>query len=196
MTDEDWRTQEPLKEKIGCSSTRCDQDLHCFRKIRPGRGQKYRNVICHQCGVNLIDWDRLDKRDLGDVEYTFTSLQRELIRHHFWHINIDEKAIARARKAGFTKIKTRIKNLLERSLRPPHNEIWRDGYQTPYSGDIIFYAQHSTSTCCRKCLEEWYGIDRNRRLTDEELSYFAELIMRYISYRLPDLADEGIKTMG
>jgi len=195
MTDADWRTQGKL-EKIGCSSTRCDKDLHCFRKIRPGRGQTYRNVVCHQCGINLIDWERLDKRDLGDIEYTFTSLQREMIRHHFWHIDIDENAITRARKAGFSKIKTRIHNLLERSLRPPHNEIWRDGYQTPYSGDIIFYAQHSTSTCCRKCLEEWYGIDRTRRLTDEELSYFAELIIRYIRYRLPDLAEEGIKIMG
>lgn len=192
MNDEDWRVQEPLKEKIGCSSSKCDKDLHCFRKIRPRHGQTYRNRVCHQCGVNLIDWDRLDKKDLSDVEYTFSSLQKELIRHHFWHIDIDEKAVANARKIGLLKIETRTRNLLERCLRPPHDKIWRDGYQTPYSGNIIFYAQHSTSTCCRKCLEEWYGIDKNRSLTDEEMDYFIELIMRYICYRLPDLTKEGI----
>jgi hypothetical protein len=200
MTDEDWRTQEPLKEKIGCSSTRCDKGLHCFRrqfkKQRRLPSQTYRNGTCYKCGADLIDWERLDKKDLKDVEYTFTSLQHEMIRHHFWHINIDAKTVSKARRAGMLKIKTQLYNRLEKTLKPPHKEIWHDGYQTAYSGDIIFYAQHSTSTCCRNCIEEWYGIDRNRSLTDDEVNYFAELIMRYIRYRLPDLADEGIKIMG
>jgi len=201
MTNEDWRTQEPLEEKIGCSSTRCDRDLHCFRKQfqrgqRRQPGETFRNNVCYKCGVDLIDWGRLDKKDLRDAEYTFTALQHELIRHHFWHIDFDAKAISKAKKAGILKLKTQIHNRLQKALKPPHKEIWHDGYQTPYSGDIIFYAQHSTSTCCRNCVEEWYGIDKNRSLTDEELNYFEELIMLYIRHRLPDLADEGTKIMG
>jgi hypothetical protein len=200
MTDEDWRTQEPLKEKIGCSSTRCDKDLHCFRrqfkKKRRLPGQTYRQGTCYECGADLIDWDRLDKKDLKDVGYTFASLQREMFRHRYWHIAIDDKAIKKARKSGLLKLRARIHNRLNSALRPPHKEIFRDGNQTPLSGDIIYYAQHSTSTCCRNCVEEWYGIDRNRNLTDDEVNYFAELIMRYIQYRLPDLTENGIKIMG
>jgi len=191
MTSEDWLAQEPLEERITCSSTRCDRDLHCFRKIRPRLGQTYRNTVCYQCGADLINWDRLDKKDLKDVQYTFASLKREMIRHHFWHIDIDENALMKARKAGLLKIRNQLRKRLERSLMPPSKEIFRDGWQTPFSGDIIYYAQHSTSTCCRKCVEEWYGINKNRSLTGEELEYFIELIMLYIHHRLPDLTENG-----
>lgn len=61
------------------------------------------------------------------------------------------------------------------------------------SGNTIFYAQHATATCCRKCLQEWYGIPLGVPLTEEQLAYFTELVMRYIDERLPDLKDEPVK---
>lgn len=188
--DEDWRKQEPLGE-ITCGSTRCDKNLHCFRKIRPRIGETYRNIVCHECGANLIDWERIDKKDLKDIEYTFNSLRCEMIRHHFWHVDIDVKAINSARKKGLLIIREQVRKRLEKSIRPPSKAIYRDGMQTPFSGDIIFYAQHSTSSCCRKCIEEWYGIDRNRPLSDEEIRYFIEIIMLYITHRLPELTENG-----
>jgi hypothetical protein len=190
MTDEDWRTQEPLEE-ITCSSSRCDRNLHCFRKIRPRIGQTYRNAVCNQCGADLIDWDRLDRKDLMDVQYTFESLKREMIRHHFWHVEIDSKSIHKARRAGLSKIREQVRKRLERYLKSPSRQIFRDGSQTPFSGDIIFYAQHSTSTCCRKCVEEWYGIPKTQSLSEEEMEYFIELIMLYIRSRLPELGEDG-----
>jgi hypothetical protein len=194
ISNEDWRKQEPLEE-VTCSSTRCGSNLHCFRRIRPRPGQTYRNGICYQCGANLIDWERLDKKDLNDVEYTFNSLKYEMIRHHFWHTGIDEKAMKKARKMGIEKIKNRVQKRLETYLKPSSKNIFRDGMQTPNFGDIIFYAQHATSSCCRKCVEEWYGIDRNRPLTDDEMRYFIELIMLYIRFRLPDLTEIGEKVV-
>jgi hypothetical protein len=195
MTSEDWRTQEPLEERITCSSTRCDRGLHCFRKNfkkrRPRPGETYRNVVCNQCGAALIDWDRLDKKDLSDVQYTFESLKKEMIRHHFWHVEINVDVIRKAERAGLRKIRDNVRKRFEKALKPPSKQIYHDGWQTPFSGDIIFYAQHSTSTCCRKCVEEWYGIDKNRSLTEDEMNYFIELIMLYIQHRLPDLSIKG-----
>jgi len=49
----------------------------------------------------------------------------------------------------------------------------------------------ATSSCCRKCMNEWYDIDRNRPLTDEEIDYFLELIMLYIKDRLSTLPEIG-----
>ena len=56
--------------------------------------------------------------------------------------------------------------------------------QTPFSGNVIYYAQHATATCCRKCIEAWHGIGRECHLTEEEIAYFAELMMHYIETRL------------
>jgi len=40
-------------------------------------------------------------------------------------------------------------------------------------------------------MNEWYDIDRNRPLTDEEIDYFLELIMLYIKDRLSTLPEIG-----
>lgn len=152
MSD-DWREREPLGE-ITCRSTNCSKDLHCFRRYNPRKGETCRMGVCNQCGVNLIDWDRLDKKDLKDVEYTFEALKCETVRHHFWHTEIDEPAERKAKKWGTNKIRSWVRNRLIKMLMPPSKKIYRDGMQTPKFGNIVFYAQHSTSTCCRKCVEE------------------------------------------
>ena len=73
-----WNEEKPL-EKVTCTSSDCDQDLHSFLRVRP-RGQSYRNEQCRVCGVDLIDWHRLDRQDLSDVEYTVACL--ELVGEH------------------------------------------------------------------------------------------------------------------
>ena len=71
----------------------------------------------------------------------------------------------------------------------PAKREFDDGIQTPFSGNIIYYAQHGTATCCRKCAEEWHGIDRNRPLTGDEVKYMVDLIMLYIKKRAPEFAE-------
>ena len=57
--------------------------------------------------------------------------------------------------------------------------IANDGKQTPMRGHPVFIAQHATATCCRSCLEKWHHIEKGRQLTDEEIDYVLEVIMRY-----------------
>jgi hypothetical protein len=126
---------------------------------------------------------------MDDIAYTFKSLRHELIRHHFWHIEIDEKAVTHARRKGRKGMLLAAENRLRKSVGAANLPF--DGRQTPMLGNSLFYAQHATATCCRKCMFEWYGIEIGRDLTEEEIAYFTELVMRFVNERLPQLTEEG-----
>jgi len=68
---------------------------------------------------------------------------------------------------------------------------YRDGTQTPFHGNIIYYGQHATATCCRKCIEVWHGILRGRELIAEEVDYLAELLRAYVTFKLPEISERG-----
>ena len=146
---------------------------------------------CRTCGAKLVDWQRLYQHDLTDVTYTFDALKFEMIRHHFWHVDIDEKAVNYARRKGISGLEVAIPSRIRKSVGSGNNPY--DGRQTPMagSGNPIHYAQHATASCCRKCMEYWHGISPNRDLTENEIDYLAELAMLYIKDRLPDLTNEG-----
>jgi len=55
-----------------------------------------------------------------------------------------------------------------------------DGKQTPMKGHPVFISQHATATCCRGCLNKWYGIEKNRLLTEHEIDFCVALIMEWI----------------
>ena len=153
----------------------------------------YRNGRCVACNVDLVDWDRLDRHDISDATYTTNALKYEMIRHFYWHEAVDETALNHALRKGLIRLREAAEKRLWKSIGPPSRELYRDGTQTPLSGNVIYYAQHATATCCRKCAEEWHGIDRNRPLTTAEVSYMTELIMLYVKDRLPELPLEGQK---
>jgi hypothetical protein len=120
-------------------------------------------------------------------------LRHEYIRHDNWHKQIDAKAILKARRTGLARLRAEIRNRLQTAIGRPSNELWRDGTQTPKKGNVIYYGQHATATCCRKCVEEWYNIRMNRPLTQKEIDYLTQLIVGYIKERLPFLAEQGEK---
>ena len=68
-----------------------------------------------------------------------------------------------------------------------------DGRQTGKSGNPLFYAQHATATCCRKCIEYWHGIEQKRSLTESEIQYFAGVLKMFVDDRLPKLTETGEK---
>lgn len=178
---------QPLS--ISCTSTDCDNDLHCFktkRRMLPKERGK-----CRSCGVDLINWERVHMRDTSDARHTFKMLKHEMIRHSFFHRSIDEKAIGHAMRKGRRKLIEAAKIRLEKYLGP--REPSRDGRQTPMSGNAIFYAQHAVACCCRTCLEYWHGIPKGRALTSQELEYCLSLIELYLNQRLPDLGDDPTK---
>jgi hypothetical protein len=158
---------KPPPLDIKCTSTDCENDLHCFKqlnKMAPEQRGK-----CRTCNADLVDWKRLHRRELMDASHTFEALQHELIRHHFFHQRIDETAMRHARRKGRTKLKEAARDRLAKYLAPAGPS--RDGRQTPLSGNTIFYAQHAAATCCRTCLEYWHDIPKGRQLTGEEFDY-------------------------
>src|SRR5688572_20930045 len=121
-------TLEPLD--IKCTATDCENGLHCFRSTKKLQAHNM-SGRCRDCGADLVDWSRVRKRDLADVEYTIEALEYELIRHHFWHVKMDERAINYARRKGWTKLRPAVENRIRKSVR---TQTAFDGRQTPKEG--------------------------------------------------------------
>ena len=80
---------KPLK--VTCTSSDCDNDLHCFKATRKLRSAG-KVGACRSCGAELVNWDRVHQQNAQDADHTFAAMRSEFIRHHFWHLDIDEKA--------------------------------------------------------------------------------------------------------
>ena len=182
-------TKKRLKPlKITCKSTDCEGGLHCFSqtkkmKIANQSGQ------CRYCDAKLIDVTRMSKRNLADVNYTFKALKYELWRHYYWHIEIDQKAINHARRKGKVTMRIAAEKRIRSSVGAENPS--RDGIQTPKKNNAIYYAQHATASCCRKCVNEWHGIPLGQELTNDQVTYLTDLVMLYINERLPFLTEHG-----
>ena len=202
-----------------CTSTDCGNGLHYFRP-KPARGRKTQNVAtqpvgaasaanmgpeagavqsgfvppvpprgpCRECGADLVDWKRVTCRDLSDAAHTFEELRKERIRHYFWHVEIDERAVRHARRKGRRGMNEAADRRIRSAVSQDSNF---DGRQTPMEGNALYYAQHATAACCRKCIEEWHAIPRGRPLEDVEIGYLVDLVRLYVSDRLPGLMEEG-----
>jgi hypothetical protein len=185
-------TTELKPLKITCTSTRCEDNLHCFRLTQ----QQRRNGPtgrCRQCGVELVDWPRVTRRDIGDAKHTIAALQLELIRHHFWHLELSEYAESYAIRKGKHALRGAVRHQLDKAIGSPMHP--RQGRQTPRetseNATVVHYAQHATATCCRACLEEWHGIESGADLDDSQLDYLTDLVMLYVMKKLPYLESEG-----
>jgi len=59
-----------------------------------------------------------------------------------------------------------------------------DGKQTPMKNHPVFIAQHATATCCRSCLFKWHRISENKALSEKEIDYIVNIIMRWIEKQI------------
>lgn len=176
--------------KVTCTTTDCPADLHCF-KFHSRRMKSTDRGNCRDCGIALVDWDRVHARDAADMEHTFYELKQEFIRHHFWHKEIDEAADKHARRKGRNLLEIAAEKRIRTSVGSA--EPIRDGQQTPMSGNILYYAQHATACCCRTCIEYWHAVPKGRELTNNEARYFTELVMHFVRERMPQLGAEPQK---
>jgi hypothetical protein len=191
---DDVKVQDLTPLNISCGSTKCNDDLHCFSLKKSALRNHNSERVCYQCGTDLIEWDRVHKNDIKDAKFIFKSMKNELIRHVFWHTPIEESAIEFAQSRGKDEIRIRAVKLLKTRIGK-HN-AFVDGRQTPLTGkEIISYAQHATATCCRKCLEAWHNIPQDRVLSDEQIEFCTNLVMLYITERVPHLNETGTKTL-
>lgn len=180
---------KPLK--ITCTSTDCSNNLHCFRLTKKLLSEGP-NGRCRSCGIELINWSRVHRRDVSDAQYTFECLRFELIRHHFWHIDLSLKARNYAFRKGKALLRIAAFRQIGKLIGSPQHPL--EGRQTPRESspgaNAIHYAQHATASCCRRCLSEWHNIPEERQVTDNEIAYLTDLAMLYITNRIPNLADQ------
>lgn len=188
------QVDKPLSEltplDITCKSSRCEENLHSFH-LNKRELKKYNgNRVCKDCGEDLIDWERIRRRDLNDKDFTINSMKKELFRQVFWDNEIEKEAILKAQKSTCKQLKDKAKKLIKQKIGQAQN--FHEGYQTKKNGnEIVNYAQHATGTCCRNCLEYWHGIKKGTVLTDPELEFCADMAMLYIEKKVPDIAKEN-----
>jgi ribosomal protein L34E len=174
----------------------CKKGIHAFPSSKSKKSPK--DPKCLLCGRDVINWTKIRKRDLNDMKFTFSQLRKDKTIYDTWKTEIDVKARNHALRKGRTELINYVKKRLLQSvgrvfdvgetIRRPY----RDGFQTPRSCNIVYYAQHATASCCRRCIERWHGIPQGRDLLEDELDYLTELIMKYINNRVPELGDTGI----
>ena len=90
---------------------------------------------------------------------------------------LSEKDKEYVRKKSLKTIEQHTKDFLNQRIKiKPKN----DTKQTPFKGHPTFIAQHATATCCRKCIQNWYKIPKEKVLSDSEINYFKDIIMSWI----------------
>lgn len=170
-------------------------DFDCARGLHTIQGTLRANGLpaCKLCGANVVDWKRLHTRNASDVEWVVGELRRDKFRNSWWVKPFDERALVNVQ----TKVQRGLVAAAKRRIRQSVGKVYgkpgglltpfRDGRQTPFSGDVLFYAQHAVATCCRKCIEQWHGIPNGRDLSDDEIDYLAALVLQYFLSRLAEL---------
>lgn len=91
--------------------------------------------------------------------------------------HLKEKDIEYINKKGLDVIRSHAYDFLNKNIRV---KIAKDGKQTPMHGHPVFIAEHATATCCRGCIEKWYKFPKEKELTDEEIDFLVDIIMKWI----------------
>jgi len=112
------------------------------------------------------------------IDDVLFKLSKSKFRSSF-HLN--KKMITYVNTKGLDKIREHANDFINQRLKiKPVN----DGKQTPMKGHPIFIAQHACACCCRSCLEKWHHIDNNKVLSDKEIEYIVNLLMKWIEKEL------------
>ncbi len=113
---------------------------------------------------------------MNNIDYKLYSLSKSKFRSSFY---LNKKMKEYVKEKGLEKIKKDSYEIIEKRLKP--SIINNDGKQTPMKQvHPVFIAQHATATCCRGCLSKWHNIEKGKELTEEELDYIVQLIMKWI----------------
>ena len=102
-------------------------------------------------------------------------LSKSKFRSSF-HLN--KKMVEYINEKGIDEIKKHAYDFINNRLRPKN--IYNDGKQTPMKGHPVFIAQHACACCCRNCLYKWHKIEKNKELSDKEVNYIVELLIKWI----------------
>lgn len=165
----------------------CGNNLHSYRFSKKAALMGVSRGNCVVCNQQIIDWDRIRRFDVEDLSYLKMALETEKSRYAYWDISNPVVVLYKVNKISRLsdeELLKRIERRLVLSVGKPKSKLYRDGMQTPRSGNLFYMGQHATATCCRKCIDTWYGIDVECSLTSEHINYFSDVIMYYIKFVL------------
>jgi hypothetical protein len=171
---------------ISCTTTDCENGLHCYRPKRSPKEWANPPGECQQCGDRSVDWDRVRRRDLNDAPALQAELTKEWIRSHFWTKPLDQQSIEQLASRARSETRSRIKSELAKVVGPPRP--FRDGTRVPVrdeklAGHPIYYAQHATASCCKKCAYYWWGYARDKQYTDEQIDFLTDMCLGFFDAR-------------
>lgn len=98
---------------------------------------------------------------------------------------LDESDIKLIKQFGMQGMHEHSINIIRKNLK---NRPYNDGKQTPYYGHPVFKAMHATACCCRKCVERWHRIPRNKVLDDKEVDFLAGVICKWLKNNMPRIS--------
>ncbi len=112
---------------------------------------------------------------MDSIDKLLLSLSKTKFRGSF---KLNNKMIQYVKDKGLDKIKQDTYDIVNKRLKV---KLSNDGKQTPMRQvHPTFIAQHATGTCCRGCLSRIHHMDENKELSDKEIDYVVEVIIRWI----------------
>lgn len=109
------------------------------------------------------------------MEQLFSRLAKSKFRGRF---RLGDKERQYLQSKGLLIIEEHARDLVRERLGGALPE--NDGRQTPMRNHPVFIAQHATATCCRKCLEKWHGIQKGKKLTEQQTDYIVSVIIYWL----------------
>ena len=112
---------------------------------------------------------------LNDLDLAFARLARSKFRSRFALNDADRQYVE---QKGMDVIRRHAEDFVRQRLAPalPRN----DGRQTPMRGHPVFKAQHATATCCRSCLNKWWGVPLGVELSATDQQRIVDLVLTWI----------------
>ena len=112
---------------------------------------------------------------MDNIDRLLDSLAKTKFRGSF-HLN--NKMIEYVNNKGIDKIEQDTIDIIIKRLK---TKLDNDGKQTPMKQvHPTFIAQHATGTCCRGCLNRIHHIDDNKELSEKDIEYIKEVIIKWI----------------
>lgn len=111
----------------------------------------------------------------ANLDILMQKLSKSDFRSRF---HLKEKDKEYVYKHGMDTMREQAREMLSRRVGDAEPE--NDGKQTPMKGHPVFISQHATACCCRGCIEKWHRIEKGHKLSEEELEYLTNVIMKYI----------------
>jgi hypothetical protein len=177
--------------QLTCAMTACKHGRHCLDYLRrPHKGDSpVQPGQCRDCGTNVAELPALGGRrygDVGELLETCSGQQSELIRAHYWHVQIDQWAYNQARRLGLREVRGRVEAAVTTAMT--RNDMWA-GRGAAYSQNIVAYAQHATATCCRRCAAYWHGLSPDSAVppSQRQLDHVISAALSWVELRLTDV---------